>query len=167
MGLAGIAAQVGQAYSIASALDANLQPSPGNTTTAVNLLVVMKNQVVGLIRSLRVDEQFNYQQARALGLPISAAFVPGVYTASGTVSRAFLLGQTFEQALGGGIRPVVGKSLVSADFTSFYFNIVEVDNNGNPLATRHDCVMSSISRAYEIDQVIIMEDCNLLIRWSD
>jgi len=169
-GFAGIQQQIQNtvgSVSVPGAFGTSLQPNAGNTTTAVNLLIVVNGIPQGLIKSLSIDEQFNVQRVRAIGSAISVALIPGVYEATASINKSFIYGQTLETAFGGGLRPVVGKYQASADFTQFYFNIVEVDNKGNTLATRHDCVLSSVRRAYEIDGVIIMEDASLLIRWSE
>ena len=145
----------------------SLQPNPGNTTTAVNLGIVVNGVLQGLIRSMSVDESFNYQRVPAIGSAVSAALVPGVYEATATCMKTFLFGQTLETAFGGGLRAVTGRYQADPDFTKFYFNIVELDNKGAILAVRHDCVLMSVRSSYEIGQVVIMQDATIAIRWSE
>ena len=121
------------------------------------MAIVSKGIVQGLIRSLNVDENFNVQRVKAIGSAISVAMIPGVYEATATISKAFIFGQSLESALGGGIRPVVGLYQASPDFTQFYFNI----------GAYHDCVLTTLRRAVEIEGVIIMDDASLMCRWSD
>ena len=116
---------------------------------------------------MSVDEQFNSQRVKAIGSAIDIALLSGVYEATASLNKAFLYGTTIEAAFGGGIRPVVGRYLANPDFTSFYFNIVESNADGTIIAVRHDCVLTSVRRSYEIDGVVIMEDCSILIRWSE
>lgn len=149
------------------ALNATLQANPANTTTAINMTIVVKGVPQGLVRSMNIDEEFNYQRVRAISSAVNVALIPGVYEATAQINRAFLYGVTMETAFGGGLRAVVGKYSADPDFSKFYFNIVEVDNLGNALATRHDCVLTSVRTAYDIDGVVIIQDASLLIRWSD
>jgi hypothetical protein len=161
-----IGAAVGS-LSVPGAFGASLQPNAGLTTTAVSLIIVANGLPQGLIKTMSIDEQFNTQRVKAIGSAIDIALLPGVYEATGTFNKAFLYGTTLEAALGGGIRPVVGRYQTSTDFTQYYFNIVETNASGTPIATRHDCVLTSVRRSYEIDQVVIMEDASFLIRWSE
>lgn len=149
------------------ALSASLQANPSNTTTAINLTIVVKGVPQGLVRSMSIDEEFNYQRVRAISAAVNVALIPGVYEATAQINRAFLYGVTLETAFGGGLRSVIGKYAADPDFTKFYFNIVEVDNLGGTIATRHDCVLTSLRKAYDIDGVVIIEDASILIRWSD
>lgn len=169
-GYASLQQQISQnvgSIGLPGAFGASLQPNAANTTTAVNLTIVVNGVPQGLIRSMSVDEQFNVQRVRVIGSAVDVAMVPGVYEATAQINKAFLYGVTLETAFGGGIRAVVGKYQADADFTKFYFNILEVDNLGRTLATRHDCMLTSIQRAYEIDQVVVFESASLLIRWTD
>lgn len=168
-GFAGLQGKIGAALgqlSVPGAFGANLQPNAGLTTTAVNLIIVANGIPQGLIKTMSIDEQFNTQRVKAIGSAIDIALLPGVYEATGTFNKAFLYGTTLEAALGGGIRPVVGRYQANPDFTKFYFNIVETNANGSVVAERHDCVITSVRRSYEIDQVVIMEDASFLVRWS-
>ncbi len=162
----GIANAVGN-LNVPGAFTSSLQPDPGNTSTAVNLAIVVNGQLQGLIKSLSVDEQFNQQRVRAIGGAVSVAIIPGVYEATASFNKSFIFGQTLETAFGGGIRPVVGQYQANADFTQFYFNIVELDVNSNALNVYHDCVLMSLRRAVDIDGVIIMEDAQIAIRWCE
>jgi hypothetical protein len=163
----GIAKTVSSALGVPGAFNASVQGNAALTTTAVNLVLVANGNIQGLVKTMSVDEQFNYQRVKAIGSAIDIALLPGVYEATFTINKAFLYGLTLEGAFGGGIRPVVGKYLTNADFTQFYFNIVEANANGTAVAVRHDCVITSVRRTYEIDQVTIMEDASGMIRWSD
>ena len=149
------------------ALSQSLQPNPANTTTAVNLLIVVNGLPQGLIRTMSIDENFNPRNVPAVNSPVNVAQVPGVYTASATITRSFLYGVTLENAFGGQLRAVVGKYQATPDFTKLYFTIVEADNQGNILATRHDCLLWQVRRAVDIDQVIIMEDASIGILSSN
>jgi hypothetical protein len=162
----GIAAAIGQ-LSVPGAFGSSLQPNAGGTTTALNLVIVANGQPQGLIRSMSIDEQFNVQRVRAIGSAINVALLPGIYEGTGSFAKAFLYGQSLEQALGGGLRPVVGRYQANPDFSQFYFNIVEAGVGGQALAVRHDCVLTSIRRAYEIEQVVVVEDAQFMIRWSE
>jgi hypothetical protein len=169
-GFAGLQSAIGAAVgniNLPGAFSSSAQPNPKNTTTAVNMAIVSKGIVQGLIRSLNVDENFNVQRVKAIGSAISVAMIPGVYEATATISKAFIFGQSLESALGGGIRPVVGLYQASPDFTQFYFNIVLLDNNNQMLGAYHDCVLTTLRRAVEIEGVIIMDDASLMCRWSD
>ena len=139
----------------------------GLTSTAVNLIIVVNGIPQGLIKTLTIDEQFNYQRVKAIGSAVDVAFVPGVYEATGTINRAFLYGQSIETAFGGGLRAVVGKYQANPDFTSFYFNVIATDVSGSPIAIYHDCIMGSVRKTIEIDQVVIIEDVSLFVRWSE
>lgn len=163
---AGVQTQLGS-VALSSAFTGNQQQNPSNTTTAVNLLIVVNGIAQGLIQSLRINESFSVMPVKAIGSAVDVAKIPGVYQASGTIDRMFIFGQTMEQSFGGSIRAVVGKNQLTPDFTQLYFNIVEVDNQGNALATRHDCMLNSISRVYDINGVIIGENADIAIRWSD
>jgi hypothetical protein len=162
----GIASAIGN-VNLPGAFSASLQPNPANTSTAVNLAIVVNGQLQGLIKSLSVDEQFNQQRVRAIGGAVAVAIIPGVYEATASFNKSFIFGQTLETAFGGGIRPVVGQYQANVDFTQFYFNIVELDAQSNALAVYHDCVLMSLRRAVDIDGVIIMEDAQIGIRWSE
>jgi hypothetical protein len=162
----GIAGSIGP-LTTAGALSASLQPNAGATTTAINLAIVVQGIPQGLISSMTIDEQFNQQRVRAISSAVNVALIPGVYEATAQINRAFLYGVTLETAFGGGLRPVIGKYQANPDFTQFYFVILEINNQGIALATRHDCVLTSLRRAYEINQVVIIEDASILIRWSD
>lgn len=169
-GFSGLQQALGDAIgqiNLPGAFNSSAQPNPSNTSTAINMAIVSKGKVQGLIRSMSVDEQFNTVRVKAIGAAISVAIIPGVYEATASLSKAFLFGQTLESALGGGIRPVVGRYQTSPDFTQFYFNVVQLDNQGNPLGVYHDCVLTTLRRAVEIDSVIVMEDATLAIRWSE
>jgi hypothetical protein len=169
-GYAGIQGTIASAiggFGVPGAFNQSLQQNPASTTTAVNLVLVVNGQPQGLVKSLSIDEQFNMQRVKALGSAINIALLPGVYEATASVNKAFLYGQSIEGAFGGGLRPVVGKYLADPDFTKFYFNILEATASGITIATRHDCVLTSVRRTYEIDQVVIIEDASILIRWSD
>jgi hypothetical protein len=163
---AGIAAAVG-AVSVPGAFSASANSNAGNTTTAVNLIIVANGVPQGLIKTMSIDEQFNTQRVKAIGSAIDIALIPGVYEATGTFNKAFLYGTSLSAALGGGLLPVVGRYQAATDFTKFYFNIVESNASGQPIAVRHDCVLTSIRKTYEIDQVVIMEDASFMIRWSE
>ncbi len=162
----GIANAVGT-VNLPGAFSASLQPNPSNTTTAVNLAIVVNGQLQGLIKSLSVDEQFNVQKVRAIGGAVAVAMIPGVYEATASIDKSFIFGQTLETAFGGGIRPVVGQYQANVDFTQFYFNIVELDANSNALNVYHDCVLMSVRRAVDIDGVIVMESAQIAIRWTE
>lgn len=169
-GFAGLQNSISQSIgslNIPSAFGASLQANPANTTTAINLTIVANGIPQGLVRSMNVDEQFNVQRVRAISSAVNVALIPGVYEATAQINKAFLYGVSLESAFGGGIRAVVGKYLASPDFTKFYFNIVTVDNQGRTLKTYHDCMLTSVREAIEIDGVVIMEDASILIRWSD
>jgi hypothetical protein len=152
--------------SVPGAFGASLQPNAGLTTTALNLIIVANGLPQGLIKTMSIDENFNTQRVKAIGSAIDIALLPGVYEATGTFDKAFLYGTTLETALGGGIRPVVGRYLADPDFTKFYFNVVETNANGTVVAERHDCVLTSVRRSYEIDSVVVMENASFLVRWS-
>lgn len=149
------------------ALNSSLQPNAGNTTTAVNLLLVINGIPQGLIRTMTVDENFNPRNVPAINSAVDVANVPGIYRATATIDKAFLFGQTLEGAFGGNLKSVVGQFQATADFTKLYFSIVEVDATGNLLAVRHDCMLASVRHAYDIEQVVIMENASVLVRWSD
>jgi hypothetical protein len=166
-GLQGAIAGAVGSVSVPGAFKASLQPSAGLTTTAVNLIIVANGIPQGLIKTMSIDEQFNTQRVKAIGAAVDIALIPGIYEASGSFNKAYLYGQTLENALGGGIRPVVGQYQAATDFTDFYFNIVETNANGSVIAVRHDCVLTSIRKTYEIDQVVIMEDASFYVRWSE
>lgn len=145
----------------------SLQPNPGNTTTAVNMVIVVNGVPQGLIRSMSVDENFNFRNVAAVNSAVNVAQLPGVYTASASISRSFLFGQTMETAFGGNLRAVVGQYQATTDPTQLYFTIIEIDNLGNLLATRHNCALWSVRRAIDIDQVVIMEDAQIGILSSN
>jgi hypothetical protein len=152
---------------LGGAFGTSLQPNPANTTTAVNLLIVVNGIPQGLIRSMSIDENFGYVRVKAISSPVDVAEVPGVYEGTASVSRAFLLGQDLETAFGGNLRAVVGTQQANQNFTAFYFSIVTVDNLGNILKTYHDCALASVRSAYEIESVIIMQDASIYVRWTD
>jgi hypothetical protein len=161
-----ISANTGSAQ-VAGAFGAAIAGNAALTTTALNLILVMNGIVQGLIKTMSVDEQFNTQRVKAIGSAVDVALLPGVYEGTFTINKAFLYGQTIDDALGGTVRPVVGQYLQSADFTSFYFNIIEANASGVAVAVRHDCVLTSVRKSYEIDSVTIMEDCSGFFRWSE
>lgn len=137
------------------------------TTTALNLILVANGQAQGLVKTMSVDEQFNTQRVKAIGSAIDIAFLPGVYEATFTIDKAYLYGQTLETAFGGGIRPVIGKYLSNPDFTSFYFNVVVANASGTAIAVYHDCVITSVRKTFEIDQIVIYENASGLVRWTE
>jgi len=167
--LSGVQGAINQAigsFNLPGALSTTVAPSPGATTTAVNGLLVVNGAVQGLVRSLRVDEGFGVQGPKAIGSAVRVALVPGVYEGSGSIERSFLFGQSLTQAFGNLLLPIIGKNLASNDFTQSYFNLITLDNQGNPRKTYHDCMFSSISEAISIDQVVIVQDAQLMIRWA-
>jgi hypothetical protein len=169
-GFAGLQGAIGASIgslSVPGAFGASLQPNVGLTTTAVNLILVVNGLPQGLIKTMSIDEQFNTQRVKALGSAVNIALIPGVYEATGTFNKAFLYGTSIEGAFGGGLRPVVGQYQANVDFTQFYFNVVETNAAGAVVAVRHDCVLTSVRRTYEIDQVVIMEDASFMVRWSE
>lgn len=151
---------------IPGALATSLQPNAANTTTAVNLLIVVNGLPQGLIRTMTIDETFNPRNVPAINSAVDVANVPGIYRATATIDKAFLFGVSLEAAFGGNLRAVVGQYQASADFTKLYFQIVEVNNQGSILAARHDCILASVRHAYDIESVVIFENANVLIRWS-
>lgn len=162
----GVAAALGT-VSLANAFASSQQPQQGITTTAVNLLIVVNGIAQGLIQSMRVNENFNVRPVVAIGSPVRVANIPGIYESTATIDRAFVFGQTMESAFGGNLRAVIGKQQAQVDFTKLYFNIVEVAADGSPLGTRHDCILNSVSRTYDIGGVIIMENSDITIRWAN
>jgi hypothetical protein len=163
-------AQVGSIIgnlSIPGALATSLQPNAAATTTAVNLLLVVNGLPQGLIRTMTVDETFNPRNVPAINSAVDVANVPGIYRATATIDKAFLFGVSLEAAFGGNLRSVVGAYQSTPDFTKLYFSIVEVNNQGGILAARHDCLLASVRHAYDIESVVIFENANVIIRWSD
>lgn len=166
---ANLQAQIGNVIgqvAVPGALATSLQPNAGATTTAVNLLLVVNGLPQGLIRTMTIDETFNPRNVPAINSAIDVANVPGIYRATGTIDKAFLFGVTLEAAFGGNLRAVVGPYQATPDFTKLYFNIVEVNNQGGIMAARHDCLLASVRHAYDIESVVIFENANFLIRWS-
>jgi hypothetical protein len=166
---ANLQAQVGNIIgnlAIPGALATSLQPNAANTTTAVNLLIVVNGLPQGLIRTMTIDETFNPRNVPAINSAVDVANVPGIYRATATIDKAFLFGVTLEAAFGGSLRAVVGPYQSTPDFTKLYFSIVEVNNQGSILAARHDCLLASVRHAYDIESVVIFENANILIRWS-
>ena len=149
------------------AFGTNLQSNPANTTTAVNIALVVNGIAQGLIKSFRLEESFDQHGVKVIGSAVNTANIPGVYTASISLSKVFINGLDLNSSFGGNVRPVTGKVQTSADFTQFYFDIVVLDLKGNPVQIFHDCVVNSVSTSVEIDSVIIMEEAQCLVRWSE
>ena len=169
-GIGAIAGAIGGSLGqigVPGAFGGSLQPNGAATTTAVNVAIVINGIVQGLIRSMRFEENFDQHVVKVVGKTVAAAIIPGVYTASASVSKVFIFGQDINQAFGGNVRPVANQAQANVDFTKLYFDIVLLDNQGNPLETFHDCALGSVSTSVEIDGVIIMEDANVLIRWAE
>jgi hypothetical protein len=169
-GLGSLSSQISQqlgSFSLPGALGSSMQADGSKTTTAVNIAIVINGVVQGLIRSLRFEESFDQHPVKVVGGAVAAAIIPGVYTGSASVSKVFLFGVDLNTAFGGNVRPISGKSQTTQDFTKLYFNIVVLDNQGNPLQIFHDCALNSVSTSVEIDGVIIMEEASVVIRWSE
>jgi hypothetical protein len=154
-------------FGVPNALGANLQPDPTRNSTATSLLIVVKGIPQGLLRSVNVERPYDQHRVKVIGSSIDAAIVPGVTEPTATVTKVFLFGKDINSSFGGNIRPVVGTSAPTNDFTTFYFNIVEIDAKGATLRTLHDCALSSESTAVDIDSVIIIETCSIHVRWIE
>lgn len=159
-----IAAQLGS--STLSAATSSIAPTAGQTTTAVNMLIVVNNNVQGLIKNLTYDESYDYHREKAISSAVPVAFIPGVYEANGSIEKLFLFGETIDAAFGAGLRAVTGTQQTTADPSQLYFNIVTVDNQGNALQTFHDCVLIRARRSTDIDSVIIVDNIDIWMRWS-
>lgn len=169
MGLSSLASAASSSlgsFGLPGAFGSSLQPNGAATTTAVNVAVVINGVVQGLIRSMRFEEAFDQHLVKVVGGAVGAAIIPGVYTATASVSKVFIFGQDLNTAFGGNVRPIDQKSQTNVDFTKTYFDIVLLDNQGNPLQLFHDCALNSVATSVEIDGVIIMEEASVMIRWS-
>lgn len=162
----GISSALGS-FGLPGALGSSLQPDGSKTTTAVNIAIVINGIVQGLIRSIRFEEGFDQHPVKVVGGAVAAAIIPGVYTGSASVSKVFIFGQDINAAFGGNVRPITGKTQANQDFTKLYFDMVLLDNQGNPMEIFHDCALNSVSTSVEIDGVIIMEDASVVIRWAE
>ena len=145
----------------------NLQPNASANTTATSLLVMIQGIPQGLLRSIRIERGYDQHRIKVIGAPINAAIIPGVTEPTATISKAFLFGLDINAVMGGNVRPVQGKRSPTNDFTQFYFNIVEVDAEGNTLAVYHDCALASESRGTDIDSVIMIEEASIFVRWVE
>jgi hypothetical protein len=145
----------------------SVAPNPANTTTAVNAGIVINGQLQGLLKSFRVEHNFNIKPQTAIGAAIRIALIPGVYEGSGSFEKSFLFGQTLESAAGNILLPVIQQNLANNDFTKSYFNTITLDNNGNPLNTYHDCMIATKTEVIAIEQVVITEDASVLYRWYE
>ena len=149
------------------AFGTSLQSNPANTTTAVNIALVVNGVAQGLIRSVRLEESFDQHGVKVVGSAVNTANIPGVYSATISLSKVFINGIDLNTAFGGNIRPVTGKVQTSPDYTKFYFDIVVLDLTGKPIQIFHDCALNSVSTSVEIDSVIIMEEATCVVRWSE
>ena len=154
-------------FGIPNALNANMQPDPTRNSTATSLLIVIQGIPQGLLRSVNVERPYDQHRVKVIGSSVDAAIVPGVTEPTATISKVFLFGMDLNSAMGGNVRPVLGKRAPTNDFTSFYFDLVEVDANGVTLRTLHDCALSSESTAVDIDSVLIIESATIFVRWVE
>lgn len=167
-GFGNIQQQIGAALGnvALNAASSSLAPSTGQTSTAVNMLIVINGNVQGLIKAISSDDAFGYMREKAIGSAVAVALVPGVYEGNLSVEKLFLFGITLSSAFGQGLLAVTGTQQTSANPADMYFNIVVVDNQGNPLQTFHDCVITRARRAIDIDSVIVVESVEIWARWQ-
>jgi hypothetical protein len=154
-------------FGVPSALQTNLQPNAAKSTTATSLLISIEGIPQGLLRSANSERPYDQHRVKVIGSSVDAAIVPGVTEPTLTISKVFLFGLDLNAAMGGNIRPVQGKRAPTNDFTSYYFQIIEIDALGNTVRVFHDCALSSESTAVDIDSVLIMETASVFCRWIE
>ena len=154
-------------FGVPNALQTNLQPNPAASTTATSLLISVNGIPQGLLRSLNTERPYDQHRVKVIGSSIDAAIVPGVTEPTATINKVFLFGLDLNSVFGGNVRPVIGKRAPTNNFTSFYFDVVEIDALGNTIKVLHDCALATESSAVDIDSVIIMETATIMVRWVE